>query len=47
MFAGEEHEIEDRIAEKLIVRGYATKAKAESKKKADRSVKTLSTPEEE
>lgn len=47
MFAGEEHDLEDRIAEKLIARGYATKAKAEPKKKADRAVKQLSTPEAE
>lgn len=37
MFAGEEHEIDDRIAEKLIARGYAE----EAKKKMGRPKKTL------
>lgn len=36
MYPGEEHEISDRIAEKLISRGYA-----EEKKKGGRPKKTL------
>lgn len=47
MFAGEQHDIDDQIAEKLIERGYATKVKAESKKKSDRAIKELVTPESE
>ena len=47
LFAGEQHEIDNVIAEKLIARGYATKVKAESKKKADSAVKELIIPEAE
>lgn len=47
MFAGEQHDVNDEIAEKLIQRGYATKVKAESKKKSDRVIKELVTPESE
>lgn len=50
LMAGEEHEIEDRIAEKLIARGFAeaaTKKKtAPKKKKTTRAVETLETPED-
>lgn len=33
MFAGEEHDIDDRIANKLIARGFAEEAKAKKTKK--------------
>lgn len=33
MFAGEEHDIDDRIANKLIARGFAEEAKAKKLKK--------------
>jgi len=44
MFAGEEHDMDDRIAEKLIARGMAEPAKASKPKKrgislSDRKVK--------
>lgn len=51
MFAGEEHEMDDRIAEKLIARGYAEPAetKKKAKKLSNRKVKAedISTPEGE
>jgi len=54
MFAGEEHEIDDRIAEKLIARGYAEpvkekKAAKPKKKLMDRAfgASDLDTPEDE
>lgn len=50
MMAGEEHDLEERIAEKLIARGFAeaaTKKKAApKKKKTTRAVETLETPED-
>tara|TARA_B100001939_G_C16922923_1_gene610227 strand:- start:621 stop:824 length:204 start_codon:yes stop_codon:yes gene_type:complete len=51
MHKGEEHEMDDGIAEKLIARGYAepVKEKKTSKKLSDRKVKAedISTPEGE
>jgi hypothetical protein len=54
MFPGEEHEISDRIAEKLIARGYAEEAKEKKvgrpkKKLEDRSYDAdeIVTPEDE
>ena len=48
MHQGEEHDIPDRIAEKLIKRGFAKKAtKPKTPKKTDRAVKKVSTPEGE
>ena len=49
MFAGEEHDIDDRIANKLIARGFAEEAKAKKTKKSiiNRAVKALETPEDE
>lgn len=50
MHQGEEHDIPDRIAAKLIVRGFAEAAKApkpKAPKKTDRAVKKLKTPEDE
>ena len=38
LMAGEEHEVEDRIAEKLIDRGYAQAVKKAAPKKTTRSV---------
>lgn len=50
MMAGEEHDLEQRIAEKLIARGFAeaaTKKKAApKKKKTTRAIETLETPED-
>jgi hypothetical protein len=50
LMAGEEHDLEDRIAEKLIARGFAeaaTKKKsAPKKKKTTRAIETLETPED-
>ena len=36
MYKGEEHDLEDRIANKLIARGYAEEAKEKKKKKSSR-----------
>ena len=48
MHQGEEHDVPDRIAEKLIKRGFAKKAtKPKTPKKTDRAVKKVSTPEDE
>lgn len=49
MFAGEEHDIDDRIANKLIARGFAEESKAKKTKKSiiNRAVKALETPEDE
>jgi hypothetical protein len=54
MFAGEEHDLDDRIAEKLIQRGYveavtAKKAPKAKKKFFDRAVEAdeIVTPEDE
>lgn len=49
MYKGEEHDLEDRIANKLITRGFAEEAKEKKKKKSliDRAVKALETPEDE
>ncbi len=49
MFAGEEHDIDDRIANKLIARGFAEEAKAKKTKKSiiNRAVKSLETPEDD
>ena len=49
MFAGEEHDIDDRIANKLIARGFAEEAKEKKAKKSviNRAVKALKTPEDE
>lgn len=48
--AGEEHDLEQRIAEKLIARGYAEEAgkkkAAPKKKKVTRAVTSLETPED-
>jgi hypothetical protein len=46
MFAGEQHDLNDEIAEKLIARGFAEKVKS-TKTKSDRAVKKLSFPESE
>lgn len=51
MFAGEEHDVDDRIAEKLIARGYAEEAKKPGrpkKKLEDRSFDAveIETPED-
>jgi len=49
MHKGEEYDLEDRIANKLIARGYAEEAKEKKKKKSfiNRAVKALETPEDE
>lgn len=52
MFAGEEHDMDDRIAEKLIARGYAEPAKKAGrpkKKLFDRAADAgeIETPEDE
>jgi len=49
MFKGEEHDLDERIAEKLIARGIAEEAKDKKKKKSiiNRAVKALETPEDE
>jgi len=51
LMPNEVHDIEDRIAEKLINRGYVEAVKAEkpkaAPKKTNRAVKTVSTPEDE
>jgi len=53
MFPGEEHDVSDRIAEKLIARGYAEEVKKKSgrpkKKLEDRSYDAdeIVTPEDE
>lgn len=50
LMANETHEIEDRIAEKLISRGFAEPVKAPKVKastKTNRAVKKVSTPEDE
>lgn len=50
MMVGEEHDLEERIAKKLIARGFAeaaTKKKAApKKKKTTRAIETLETPED-
>lgn len=45
MFAGKNYEVPDNVAEKLIKQGLAKEFKT-AKKKTDRAVKDLSTPEE-
>ena len=49
MFKGEEHDLDERIAEKLIARGMAEEAKDKKKKKSfiNRAVKALETPKDE
>tara|TARA_B100001939_G_C16763700_1_gene539444 strand:+ start:430 stop:624 length:195 start_codon:yes stop_codon:yes gene_type:complete len=48
MFKGDEHDIDDNIAEKLIARGFAEKAEAKKAKKlSNKSIKKLETPEDE
>lgn len=55
MHQGEEHDIPDRIAEKLINRGYAQAAtapkpkatKPKAPKKTNRAVSKVATPEDE
>jgi len=55
LMPNEVHDIEDRIAEKLIKRGYAEAAvapapkatKPKAPKKTDRAIKKLETPEDE
>ena len=48
MFKGDEHDIDDNIAEKLIARGFADKAEAKKAKKlSNKSIKKLETPEDE
>ena len=47
LHAGTEHEIEDNIAERLIARGVAVKAKKAAPKKTNRAVKKVATPEDE
>jgi hypothetical protein len=49
MFKGEEHDLDERIAEKLIARGMAEELKEKKKKKSiiNRAVKALETPEDE
>ncbi len=49
MFAGEEHDIDDRIASKLIIRGFAEEVKVKKAKKSiiNRAIKALDTPEDE
>lgn len=49
MFKGEEHDLDDRIASKLIERGFAEELKEKKKKKSilNRAIKDLETPEDE
>jgi len=51
LMPNEVHDIEDRIAEKLINRGYVEAVKAEkpkaATKKTNRAIKTVATPEDE
>ena len=50
LHAGTEHEIDDNVAERLIARGVAEKAKKAAPKKGkktDRAVKKVATPEDE
>ena len=51
LMPNEVHDIEDRIAEKLINRGYVEAVKAEkpkaAPKKTNRAVKMVATPEDE
>ena len=50
MHQGEEHDIPDRIAEKLIKRGFVQEVKAQkpkAPKKTNRAVKKLETPEDQ
>jgi len=49
MFKGEEHDLDDRIASKLIERGFAEELKEKKKKKSilNRAVKDLETPEDD
>jgi len=49
MFKGEEYDLDERIAEKLIARGMAEELKEKKKKKSiiNRAVKALETPEDE
>lgn len=49
LMAGEEYDLEPRVAEKLIARGFAkavTKKKTAPKKKTTRAIETLETPED-
>lgn len=48
LMKGEEHDLEERIANKLIARGFAeaAKKKAAPKNKTTRAVKALETPED-
>lgn len=48
MFKGEEHDIDDNIAEKLIARGFAEKVEPKKMKKlVNKAMKKLKTPEDE
>ena len=47
LHAGTEHEIDDNVAERLIARGVAEKAKKAAPKKTTRAVKKVATPEDE
>jgi len=49
MHKGEEYELDQKTAEKLIVRGLAEEAKEKKKKKSfiNRAIKGLDTPEDE
>ena len=50
LMPNEIHEIEDRIAEKLIRRGFVQEVKAQkpkAPKKTNRAIKKLETPEDE
>ena len=49
LHVGTEHEIDDNVAERLIARGVAEKAKKATPKgkKTNRAVKKVATPEDE
>ncbi len=49
MFKGEEHDFEERMANKLIARGYAEEVKEKKAKKSflNRAIKEVETPEDE
>ena len=49
MFKGEEYDFEERMANKLIARGYAEEVKEKKAKKSflNRAVKVVETPEDE
>jgi len=49
MHKGEEHELDQNTAEKLVARGFAEEVKEKKKKKSfiNRAVKALETPEDE